>query len=175
MGGAWRATVHGVARSQTQLSNQHVYASLFKTWLNPSQRPLLRCAEEPRVRPVGKPTPLCPSRGSVSPPLCAPLPLSPSVTFDPCGTISASPGAGKGFLSLLPTGCPARKSISEQAPGSTLGPASSPSAHLPQPLGHPLAAGKVSNASPTSSHGDALVNLTRAFFLFIRFLTTYYV
>ena len=124
MGGAWRATVHGVARSQTQLSNQHIYASLFKTWLNPSQRPLLRCAEEPRVRPVGKPTPLCPSRGSVSPPLCAPLPLSPSVTFDPCGTISASPGAGKGFLSLLPTGCPARKSISEQAPGSTLGPAS---------------------------------------------------
>ena len=28
-GGAWRATVHGVTKSQTQLSNSHIHTKLY--------------------------------------------------------------------------------------------------------------------------------------------------
>ena len=124
----------------------------------------------------GKPTPLCLSRCSVSSLLCVRLSLSPRSVLGPLVSLSQLLlGLVKASLAFCPLAALTGKSISKQSPGSTLGPGSSPSARLPQPLGHPLAAGKVSNASPTSSHGDALVNLTRAFFLFIRFLITYYV
>lgn len=107
--------------------------------------------------------------------VCASLPFSPSV-FGPLVSLSQLLlGLVKASLAFCPLAALTGKSISKQSPGSTLGPGSSSSARLPQPLSHPLAAGKVSNASPTSSHGDTLVNLTRAFFLFIRFLITYYV
>lgn len=126
-----------------------------------------------------KPTPLSPSWRWVSP-VCVSLPSSLPVTF----VLLVSPaevrlGLKRPSLAFHPWAAPTGKYISNQSPPSTPGdqlqtlctpaPASRPTSGTSGPCSQ-----QFPMAFPTSSRGDALVNLMRAFFLFIRFLITYH-
>lgn len=132
------------------------------------QLPLLEYSEQLRTWPVEKPTSSASLGGGFYVCVSPSPPQSPVVLVPLVSPSRGSPKSDKrrslAFYSLA--ALPGRH-IASQSPCVL-------SWNGPQPLAHAALQPAVSSASPTSSHGDALASLTRTFFLFIRFLITYY-
>lgn len=139
------------------------------------QLPLLEYSEQPRTWPVEKPTSSASLGGGFYVCVSPSPPQSPVVLVPLVSPSRGSPKSDKrrslAFYSLA--ALPGRH-IANQSPCVLSWNGPQPLCTLAPASGTCRLAAAVSSASPTSSHGDALASLTRTFFLFIRFLITYY-